>query len=268
MKILKKFHEHFINKSDVSKTLIFNPKTLITALITLTTYMSMAQDQMLYIHQDWLKPSKSDEYKNLTKTLVDEFKKHEFPYSIGTVYLSNGSVISATPIKNFADLDLNPYKEISEKIGAEKWKKIFEAFNGCYTSHNNFTVNYMSDLSYAPTGESMEGYNYYEYHFYYIAPGESKKMEDLIKSVKGISVNKNAPLNFSIYRSGFGSQSDYYVALISAKDEAHLKELADSNAKIIGEEGKKAIQNVYKSSIKYELILGWYMPDLSYNPKQ
>lgn len=244
-------------------------KTLLTSLLLLiVTTITYAQNQLHYVHQDWLKPSKNEEYKNLTKTLVEEFKKHNFPYPVGTVYMSDGSVISVTPLKNFADLDLDPYKEISEKIGLEKWRKIFDDFNGCYTSHNNFTVNYMSDLSYAPTGESMEGYNYYEYHFYYIAPGESKKMEDLIKSVKDISVNKNAPLNFSIYRSGFGSQSDYYVALISAKDEAHLKELADSNAKIIGEEGKKAIQNVYKSSIKYELILGWYMPDLSYNPKQ
>lgn len=268
MKILKKFHEHFINKSDVSKTLIFNPKTLITALITLTTYMSMAQDQMLYIHQDWLKPSKSDEYKNLTKTLVDEFKKHEFPYSIGTVYLSNGSVISATPIKNFADLDLNPYKEISEKIGAEKWKKIFEAFNECYTSHNNFTSVYLDDLSYTPKGETKADYNYIEYIFYHIAPGDSGKMENLIKTVKDIFVKKNAVVNFSVYRSGLGSPSDYYLVAVSAKDEAHLKELSDTNKKIIGEEGKTAIQNVYKSSIKYELLLGWYRPELSYNPKQ
>jgi hypothetical protein len=61
---------------------------------------------------------------------------------------------------------------------------------------------------------------------------------------------------------------EYFLVVISAKDEISYAKQSDENEALIGEEGKKLLDDLFKNISRYDPVTGYIRPDLSYTSKK
>jgi hypothetical protein len=268
MKILKKFHEHLINMSDVSKTL---RNALLTAILLVTaSTFTVAQNQTFWIHTDQVKPSKQADYEQISKDFVEACKKHDLRDADWTVaHVNDGSYISIAPVENMAAFDKNPLAPLMEKMGEEKFRGLFTRFNECYDKHGDAVIVLNSDLSYMPNGLTTNtvGQDYRKWHYLYVTPSNSAKLRAKIKEIKDLYEKKGAKEYFRIYHSGFGNMDEYFLVSVSAKDAQSYEKTSDETEALLGEEGKQLMGEMFVLLDKYEVKSGEMRPDLGYTAK-
>ncbi len=248
--------------------------TIATLGLLLQSSILFAQDtknQMFWIHVDEVKPSMIAEYEAVGKDFVEACKKHDLKDADFTVAsVSDGSYLSISPIENMADLDKNTLAPLSAKMGEENFNDIFKRFNKCYDTHYDHVVHLISDLSYMPNGLTTNtvGQDYRKWHYLYVTPENAQNLRAKIKDIKALYEKKNAKEYVRIYRSGFGVKDGYYLAVISAKDEASYAKTNDETDALFGEEGKKLFAEMMKYVDRYEVKTGRMRPDLGYVAKK
>lgn len=240
-------------------------------LMLLLPAKSLAQDQLFWVHDDHVKPGMSEEYAKLTKELVAACNTHNIPNLIWfTIRMDNGTYRWVAPIANMAELDSNPFAPLAEKMGKEKLAALWEKMDKCYDRHNSFLVKNVKELNYMPEDSPAKkpGMDYQKYHFMYVTPSNSDAVAEKIKVLTGLYAKSKAPEHVRIYHSGLGCTEEFYVAVISAKDEADYIKTSDATEKILGDEGKKAMDDLFKIVSRYETVSGYSKPNLSYAPKK
>lgn len=240
---------------------------VLAVLLVLTSTISNAQNQSFWIHADQVKPSKQAAYEQVTKDFIAACKEHDIKDSNwATARVNDGTYLSISPIANMADLDKNPLAPLMEKMGEEKFRDIFKRFNECYDKHGDYMVHLINDLSYMPNGltPNTPGQNYRKWHFLYVTPSNGAALRAKLKDIKDLYEKKGSKENFRIYRSGFGTMGDYFLATISAKDEQSYAKLSSENDLLLGEEGKKLFGEMFLLLDKYEVKTGEMRPDLGY----
>ncbi len=248
------------------KTAILFVSVLLTTAIPLN-----AQNQMFSIHADYVKPSMESEYIEITKAFVAECKKHNLQNADWTqLRMDNGTYISFEAIPNMAALDVNTFAPLADKMGKDNFKALFDRFAKCYDRHGSYILTRVESLTYMPEGAvaAMEGLNYRKYHYLYVTPATSAIVAEKMKAIKELFTKKGSKEHFRIYHSGFGTQNEYYLAVLSAKDEISYAKQSAENDILIGEEGKKAFDDLFKNISRYEPMSGSIMPDLSYTAKK
>ncbi|HWR94033.1 MAG TPA: hypothetical protein VN192_02400 [Flavobacterium sp.] len=242
--------------------------TILFAFVLLTTAFTLkAQNQMFHIHADYVKPSMESEYVEITKAFVAECKKHNLQNADWTqLRLDNGTYMTFEAIPNMAAIDVDTFAPLVDKMGKDNFKALFDRYAKCYDRHGSYILNRIENLTYMPEGAAaaMEGLNYRKYHYFYVSPATSAIVAEKMKAIKELYVKKGSKVHYRIYHSGFGSQNEYYLAVISAKDALSYAQNAAENKILLGEEGKKAFDELYKNISRYEPITGSIMPDLSY----
>lgn len=239
------------------------------AFVLLSPTNTMAQNQMLAIHQDNVKPAMQAEYVQVCKDLVEACQKYDLKNSDWrAIRIDDGSYIFVSDIKNMADLDTNTFAPLGEKMGQDKLTALFARFNPCYDSHGDFLVIRRADLSYQPATASTEAQNFIKYHFFYVTPENSKKMATKMKEIKELFVKKGSKEYYNIYHSGFGVMDEYYVAVLAAKDEMAYEKTSAENNTLLGEEWNKKFNELFVLSSKYDQKTGYVQPDLSYTAKK
>src|SRR5690606_35712823 len=108
------------------------------------------------------------------------------------------------------------------------------------------------------------GQNYRKWHFLYVTPSNAAALRAKIKEIKELYVKKGSKEYYRIYRSGFGTMGDYFLATVSAKDEQSYSIVSDQNDKLLGEEGKKLFTEMSMLLYKYEVKTGVMRPELGY----
>ncbi|WP_163514625.1 hypothetical protein [Gelidibacter japonicus] len=245
----------------------FKTTIALAILLILSSTNSNSQNQSFWIHADQVKPSKQAMYEQVTKDFIEACKKHDLKDSNwSTARVDDGTYLSITPIANMADLDKNPLAPLMEKMGEEKFRDIFKRFNECYDQHGDYIVHLISDLSYMPNGLTPDtpGQNYRKWHFLYVTPSNVAALRSKIKEIKNLYEKKGSKEYFRIYRSGFGTMGDYFLATVSAKDEQSYSMTSDQNDVLLGEEGKKLFTEMSMLLDRYELKTGEMKPELSY----
>ena len=235
--------------------------------LLLVTNTLNAQNQMYSIHADYVKPAMEKEYVEITKAFLAECKKHNIQDADWTAArLDNGTYLTIEALPNMAALDVNSFAPLVDKMGKEKFQTLFDRYAKCYDKHGSYIIYLIKDLSYMPEGASaaIEGMNYRKYHFLYVTPATSKMVREKMKAIKEMYEKKGAKEYFRIYHSGFGTLEEYYVASISAKDEQAYAKQSDENDALLGEEGKKVFDELFKSISRYEVQTGKMLPELSY----
>jgi hypothetical protein len=241
---------------------------LLIVFFTLTSLQSYAQDQTFLIMKSYVKPSKKEDFKIAMKNIISEMKAHNHERSYSTIYLSDGSYITVSPIQNMADLDADWFKGLPEKVGKNKWEKIIFDINACSDISNNSLVQLKRDLSYYPKGESFKDYIYQNYIFLHFQYNDYDKITDQIKKIKKMFEDKNSKMPFEIYTSGFGTTNDYFVIHLFAKDEKHLQEMADTNIELMGNDFTTELKKLYAMPLKMDELTGWTVSSLSYFPSK
>jgi hypothetical protein len=236
----------------------------ISALLLFVATSMQAQDQMYWVHVDHVKPAMQGEYEKVAKAFADACKTNNLQdFEFNTWRQGNGSYVSSSPIKNFADMDKETMKTLSDKMGKEKFQAMFDGFDKCYDKHNSFIATYKSELSYIPTGKLAEG-NFTKYHFFYVTPSNSKAVAAKLKEIKELFAKKGAKEYYVILHSGFGASEEFYVAIVDAKDQMDYEKTSIENDKIMGEDWGKKWGELYALLHRYETETAMYRSDLSY----
>jgi hypothetical protein len=236
-------------------------------LLLIATNTINAQDQMYFIHSDYVKPSMQSEYIQVSKELVAACKKHNIQNADWMCNRSDeGVYYSIAPIKNLAELDIDTFLPLAEKMGKENLDAIWDRFNKCYDRHNSYILTLKKDLSFMPNGITLqtEGENYRKHHYFYITPANTKIVSEKIKAITTLYTKKNSKVHYRIYQSGFGTVEDYFLVSISAKNEEEYAKRAEENRILLGDEGKTLLNDLYKNIKRYDVKTAMMQNDLGY----
>ena len=245
--------------------------TCLLVMMVVLSNFTFAQNQKYTVYQDHVKPAMQAEYEKTTKEFIEECKKYNLQNADWrTASMSDGRYLYLSAIDKMADLDRNWFAPLEEKMGKENLQKYWDKFDKCYDKNGSYTMTLEKELSYMPTGVTMntEGQDYRRYHFFYVLPPNSKKMAAKLKDIKALYEKKNAKENYRIYHSGYGVIGEYYLAVVSAKDEQSYAKTADENDALLGDDWLKLFGELLQLTDKYENISGKMRPDLSYVTKK
>lgn len=224
--------------------------------------------QMYVVHEDHVKNDMMNKHIEADKAILKAAKEHNMKgMDWLTFQTEDNRVMYLTPIKNFAELDKNPFQDLKQKMGDASFEKLFEPYAETYTKHGDYILRLDNELSYMPDGMSQtpEGGNYRELTFYHIPPGKDKEAEDLAKSVKKLYKEKGAKVHYRVYKSGFGTMGNYYMVAVSGKDAASIETQRNENMQLLGDEGQSLFQKIEKLTAKQEVVKGNIKPELSYS---
>jgi len=241
---------------------------LFTIAILQTNLYSQNANQAFWVHADQVKPSMLKEYEAVTKDFIKACEEHDLKDADwDAASVDDGTYLTIAPIKSMADFDKNPLAPLAEKMGEENFRAIFSRFDKCYDTHRDYMVHLIDDMSYMPNGltTSTEGEDYRKWHFFHVSPQNVANLRSKMMEMKSLYEKKEAKQHFRIYRNGFGSNGDYYLVTISAKDaESYAKTSAETN-KLLGTEGEKIWDEMMNYVQKYESKTGRMRPDLAYS---
>jgi len=242
-------------------------KMLIATLILTANLTLNAQNQMFSIHADYVKPSMEAEYVNASKDFLEACKKYNLQNADWTqLRLDNGTYITFEAIPNMAALDINSYAPLAEKMVKENFQALLDRFNKCYDRHGSYIITRIENLTYMPDGAraAQEGQNYRKYHYLYVTPSTSKMIAEKMKAIKDLYTKKGSKEYYRVYHSGFGTLGEFFLVVISAKDELSYVKQSDENDALIGDEGKKLLDDLFQNISRYDPVTGYVLPDLSY----
>lgn len=244
-------------------------KKYLLAIILFIPIHSSAQDQILWVHEDKVKPAMASEYIKINKELVEACKKHNLQNADwSTIRLGNGSFLNIAQLKNMAELDADPFAVLAEKMGKENLQKIWAGYPKCYDQHGSYIVTHKKDLSYMPGNVNLKDYTYAKFHYFYVKPINSKAAAEKIKAIKTLYESKKVKEYFDVYKSGFGTMEEYYVAVVWSKDEMSYLKTSEETEKLLGEDGYKVVNDLYLLSDRYETLDGYEHPELGYTAKK
>jgi len=231
-----------------------------------------SQKRTYRVHEDQVKLSMVAEYEKTVKEVISLMKKHKLQDEGWITLNTNDSRYSfISPIKNMADLDKSSFvKILIEKEGKEAVYDIFDRMDKCYDIELDYILHLDNDLTYMPEGftQTPEGQNYRNNHILYVSPGNRKSVKEKMKAVKALFEEKGSKEYYRVYRSGFGTDGEYYMVAIAAKDQSDYARQSNENNELIGEDGKKVLGQLFTNLLKYEKIEGWIRPDLGYAPEK
>ncbi len=245
----------------------FKTIMLIATLMLTSNPALNAQNQKYTIHADYVKPSMEKEYVDVSKVFVAECKKYNLQNADWMeARLDNGTYLTIEAISNMAALDVNSYAPLADKMGAANFQALLDRYSKCYDKHGSYVVTLIKDLTYMPDGAvaTQEGMNYRKYHYLYVTPSISKMIAEKLKAIKELYVKKGSKEYYRVYHSGYGTLGEFYLVVISAKDELSYAKQSNENDALIGDEGKKLLDDLFQNISRYDPVTGYMQPDLSY----
>lgn len=234
------------------------------------TFNMQSQEESRYqrylIHMDPVKPSMQTEYEKTATDFAKMCKDNNYAHSWMTLATEDNKYHYISPMKNFAELDVNSMSSLREKVGAEDFDKVFEDFDKCYDKHSDYVISLDKELSYMPDGMQtmIEGENYRENTLYYFAPSNSDKAVEVAQAFKKFYTDNNIGTHYRLYRSGFGTDGTFFLVAVAAKDAMDMERKSAEARKIMGPKGQELFANLNKILLKTETVRGWMRPDLSY----
>ncbi|WP_178989080.1 hypothetical protein [Winogradskyella schleiferi] len=243
---------------------------LILSIALFAFNFSNAQDEqptMFVVHTDNVKFEMMPKYEEIALKFKQSCEENDMKdMSWTTISVEDGRYVYVSPIKNMADLDTNPMQGLAQKMGKEKMGKMFDDMDECYDSHSDAIIHYVPKLSFIPEGYSTKDKNHREYHFLYYAPKNEAEMRDALGKVKDMYKTKDSKAGYEVYKSGFGSDENYFMVAIAGTDGLEIEKGGEENKKLLGNEQEAALWEVIKLATKYDKVEATIRPELSYYP--
>jgi hypothetical protein len=246
---------------------------LVTIAMALMPLISFAQDtkdiQAYWIHEDRVKPNMTDEYEQISKDLIEACKKHNVQETQWlTMALNDNSYLYVTPMEKFADMDIDVFASLSEKMGADKMKALFDRFNATYDEHGDYVVYLHKALSYMPGGvsQTIEGQNYRTLYYNYVTPENDKGFVEVLKKMKAAFEKNNSKLNYRVYKTGFGVMGSYYMIAVAGESNLSSAKMGDENWTLMKDDFDPLLKEMRKYTWKMDEKRGWMREDLGYLP--
>jgi len=237
----------------------------------LSTLFVYAQEtkQLYLIHEDIVIPAKSSQYdevsKSLKKALVDN---NVTGFGYMSFWQNDNTVIHVQPISNYADLDKDFWKELSDKMGKDETEALFSKYDGTYHSHRDFVAVHHPDLSYKPEQVQEEDNNFREWTYLYYDSKDEKEMLGLMKEWKTLYESKDIESGYSVFTAGVGHYGPVVVIHGWANSEKEYAENNEKNMEALGDDRTALMGKTNPLIQKIESKRGWFQKDMSYSPGQ
>lgn len=246
---------------------------LLTITLVLLPIISFAQDsndiQAYWIHEDRVKPNMTDEYEQISKDLVTACKEHNVQATRWlTMALNDNSYLYITPIKNFAEMDVDVFAKLSEKMGKDKMNDLFARYNPTYDEHGDYMVFLHKKLSYMPGGisQTIEGQNYRTLYYNYVTPENDANYVAVLKKMKAAFEKNNSKMHYRVYKTGFGVMGTYYMIAVAAENNLANAKMGDDNWNLMKDDFDPLLKEMSKYTWKMNEKRGWMREDLGYIP--
>lgn len=244
---------------------------LIILILVMLAPINASAQKMYHIHEDVVKPSHVMEYETVVVELLAMVRKHNIQnVSWITSATVNSHYLFISPLENMAELDKpNFISELVEKEGSEKVMALFSRMDKCYDTELDYVISLNEELTYMPDGisQTIEGENFREFHYVYVSPGNRTAMKEKMKAIKTLYESKESKTYYRVYNSGFGTDGEFYMVAIAAKDAEHMAQKGKANEALFGDEGQKTMWDMYANVLRYEKMEAEMRPDLAYSPK-
>lgn len=243
--------------------------TLLIAVMVLFVPKTMNAQQMFHVHEDVVKPSMTMEYETVLAEVGKLIK--EYPLENTTMLVlqgDNNSYYFVRPISSMADLDNpSPVSQLATKAGGDKVWPLFERMDKCYDIEKDYIITLDNELSYMPNGmtQTPEGENYREQYKIYFSPENRGAVKESMKAIKDMFVAKGSKMHYRVYKSGFGTESEFYLVSIAAKDELDMATKGKANQDLMGEAGQQTMFSMFQKVRSMENIEGMMRPDIGIN---
>lgn len=236
---------------------------------------NFAQDDdknlMFRVHEDRVKMSMVSEYETVVKEIIALMKKHNISDTKWITLSTNDSRYSfVSQINGMADLDKKSFvSELVEKEGKETVAALFDRLDKCYDIESDYILWLDKGLTYMPEGfnQTPEGLNYRRNHMLYVSPGNRDTVYESMKEVRALFERIGSKEYYRVYRSGFGSEGEYYMVAIAYQDQVDQAQKSKANNALMNEDDKKVFDKLFSNLLKYEDVEGWIRPDLGYSSK-
>lgn len=230
--------------------------------------ISIFAQQMFHIHEDIVKPSMSMEYENVIAELYSILKDNPIEdTNMMAFQATNNHYFWISPIESMADLDKpSPIVKLAEKAGRDKVMALANKMDKCYDTERNYIIILDQELSYMPDGLTLtpEGENYREHYKLYVTPGNRAMVREKMQNVKAMFKKNNSQMHYRVYRSGFGTEAEYYLVSVAAKDEMHMAEKGKANETLMGDAGKQTMFDMFRNILNIEEMEGYMRPEWAY----
>lgn len=250
-------------------------KNALLITLILSGFLMWAQDgnsqQAFLVHEDRVKPGMVDEYEQVSKDLIAACKENNIQeLNWMTVSQDDHTYLYITPMEKFAELDVNNFSFLADKMGKEKMSALFDRFNPCYDEHGDYVIYLHKDLSYQPGGvnPNPEGKYYRRFMYDYVTPSDQKGYVEALKEIKELFVRKNSKMNYRIYSTGFGIMGKYYLIVLEGEDPVKFETMAAENWEGMGEDMMPLVKKIRAKVYRSDEKTGWMRADLSYLPKK
>ena len=236
-------------------------------------FMLSAQDdgnyQMFWVHEDKVKPSKVADYEKQAKTFAEKCAEYnaEMPGWILSQTM-DFRYMYVTPIKSLADINYDGMGDLREKMGAEAFDQMFDAWDDTYSSHGDYVITMDKELTYMPEGitQTPEGENYRKFWYLHTTPAKAKKLREKMLAIKELYESKGSTAYYRVYKNGFGTMGDFFLVAAASKDGVTFETAGAANDKLLGEDAKPLFTEVMQYITKIEEVTGYMRPDLAYSP--
>lgn len=253
-------------------------RTITLLIITITFLLpkvQFAQDnnvnnsQAFWVHEDPVYPSKVADYEEYCTILAENCKKYKIKDANWTTISTDDlRYFHLSPIVNMADLDKSRFSLLIDKMGENEYNDLFDNFDNCYDTHNDYIIHLDQELSYMPTEVKDEEseMEYRKLSYWYVTPQNFQKVLDLAKEFKQIYQKNNSKEYYRVYRSGFGTIGQFILVAVSAKSAEDFERRRKENKALIGDLTAPLYTELYNSIIKVESLNGFIRNNLSYHP--
>jgi len=252
-------------------------RTLKTALllafaILLMPNLTNAQDrdsQAFWVHEDVVKPSMASTYENICKELTANMKKYNIQEMNVIVSNTNDNrYLWVSPIENMAQIDKPIFATLSEKMGEDEMRALFDRMDKCYDIEQDYVIHLDNELSFMPGGitQTPEGEDYRKFHYYHYVPANQAAVKEKVQAIRKLFEKKGSKLEYRVYRSGFGTRGAFYMVAIAAKNASDYAAKIEENNTLMGDEWQNTYSDFMATLQKYESFEGRMRPDMAYSP--
>jgi len=228
-----------------------------------------SESQAYWVHEDPVYPSKVADYEEYCYILAENCRKYDIKEASWiTVSTDDLRYFHLSPIVNMGDLDKSRFSLLIDKMGENEFNVLFDNFDNCYDTHNDYIIHLDKELSYMPQGVQIveNGMEFRKLEYWYVTPQNFQKVLDLAKEFKELYRKNNSKEYYRLYRSGFGAVGQFILVAISANNAEDYERIRKENKELLGDARTPVYNELLKLITRVETLNGYIRSDLSYDP--
>lgn len=236
-------------------------------LLLSMSFTLMFSQQKFHIHEDVVKPSMTAEYEAVLAEFNKLTKEHPIEdFNMMVFQGSDNHYFYISPIESHADLDKpSPIAMLAEKAGKDKVYALFDRMDKCYDTERDYVLVLDNDLSYMPDGMTLtpEGQNYREHYKIYVSPGNRNEVQEKMAAVRKMFADNQSKMHYRVYKSGFGTEAEFYLVSVAAADELDMAQKAKANRELMGDDGQSMMFEMFQTTLNIVETEGFMRPELA-----